>query len=192
MSGPLMWFANRGTGTVLLVLFTMTTVLGIASTARWTSTWWPRFLTQGLHRTVGLMASILLVAHVTTAVVDEYVDIRWFDAILLRCPLPAALSLPRRLRPRPHCRGRADRPAPLPAVPGRVAWGPPDELCRMGRLGHPLPGHRHRCQGALVPDPRHRVRWPGRPRCAPSAGVRSRSGPRRRTARYPRRVGVVA
>ncbi len=82
MSGPLMWFANRGTGTVLLVLFTMTTVLGIASTARWTSTWWPRFLTQGLHRTVGLMSSILLVAHVTTAVVDEYVDIRWFDAIL--------------------------------------------------------------------------------------------------------------
>lgn len=82
MSGPLMWFANRGTGTVLLVLFTMSTVLGIASTGRSTSTWWPRFLTQGLHRTVGLMSSILLLAHVTTAVVDEYVDIRWFDAIL--------------------------------------------------------------------------------------------------------------
>ena len=182
-----MWFANRGTGTVLLVLFTMTTVLGIASTARWTSTWWPRFLTQGLHRTVGLMASILLVAHVTTAVVDEYVDIRWFRS---RSPFgalyrPLYLSL---LVPLPldlTAAGRADRPfrsrLSLGAWRGvhltsYAAW--------VVSVVH-LAGRRHRRRPALVPGARHRVRLAWSSLAVPFGWCRSRSGPRRRAARYP-------
>lgn len=82
MNGPLLWFANRGTGVVLLVLLTLAVALGVLSTARVGSRWWPRFLTQGLHRNIALLAVLLLVAHVITAVADTYVDIRWWDALV--------------------------------------------------------------------------------------------------------------
>ncbi len=80
--GPFLWYANRGTGVVLLVLLTLTTVLGVLATHGDAGTRVPRFLTQSLHRNLSLIASALLVAHVTTAVVDEYVDIRWWQAFL--------------------------------------------------------------------------------------------------------------
>lgn len=82
MSGPLLWFANRGSGVVVLALLTLTVVLGVLSTSRATSQRWPRFLTQGLHRNVALLSVAFLVAHAVTAVVDSYVDIRWYDALL--------------------------------------------------------------------------------------------------------------
>ncbi len=82
MSGPALWFANRGTGVVLLAVVTLSTVLGVLSTARAGSRWWPRFLTQGLHRNVALLGLALAVAHAVTAVVDEYVDIRWWQAVV--------------------------------------------------------------------------------------------------------------
>lgn len=82
LNGPLMWFANRGTGVVLMALLTASVVLGVVSTTRPSSGWWPRFLTQGLHRNLSLLATTLLVAHVTTAVVDGYVDIRWWQAFV--------------------------------------------------------------------------------------------------------------
>ena len=83
LSGPLLWFANRGTGIVLLVLYTAVVLLGILlATGRGPGRFVPRFVTQGLHRNLALLATVLLAAHVTTAVVDTYVDIRWFDAFL--------------------------------------------------------------------------------------------------------------
>lgn len=82
MSDPLLWFANRGTGVVLLVLLTLATMLGVLSTARLTTPMWPRMLTQGLHRNVSLLSVAFLVAHVTTAVVDSFVDIRWWNAFI--------------------------------------------------------------------------------------------------------------
>lgn len=45
LNGPALWFANRGTGFVLLVLLTVSTMLGVLSTARVTSRLWPRMLT---------------------------------------------------------------------------------------------------------------------------------------------------
>ena len=82
MNGPALWFANRGTGVVLLVVVTLSTVLGVLSTARASSRWWPRFLTQGLHRNVALLSVLLTVVHAATAVIDEFVDIRWWQAIV--------------------------------------------------------------------------------------------------------------
>ncbi len=82
INGPALWFANRGTGVVLLVVVTLSTVLGVLSTARASSRLWPRFLTQGLHRNVALLAVALTVAHAATAVIDEYVDIRWWQALV--------------------------------------------------------------------------------------------------------------
>jgi DMSO/TMAO reductase YedYZ heme-binding membrane subunit len=39
-------------------------------------------LSQGLHRNVSLMAVTFLAAHVATAVVDTFVDIRWWQAFV--------------------------------------------------------------------------------------------------------------
>ena len=70
--GPLLWYANRSTGVVVVGLLTLSTAMGVFSTARAGSSRWPRFATQALHRNV----------HVTTAVADTFVDIRWFDAVV--------------------------------------------------------------------------------------------------------------
>jgi sulfoxide reductase heme-binding subunit YedZ len=82
MSSPLLWYLNRGTGVVLLVLFTLSVVLGVLATGRGASPLWPRFVTQGLHRTLAALSLLLLAAHAVTAVVDEYVDIRWWHAVV--------------------------------------------------------------------------------------------------------------
>ena len=82
MSSPVLWYLGRGTGVVLLAVFTLTVVVGILATHRSTSTWWPRFVSQGLHRTLAALSVLLLLAHAVTAVVDEYVDIRWWQAVV--------------------------------------------------------------------------------------------------------------
>jgi len=82
LEGPALWFGNRGTGFVLLMLLTLSTVLGVLSTARLSLRRWPRMLSQGLHRNVSLLAVTFLAAHVATAVVDTFVDIRWYDAFV--------------------------------------------------------------------------------------------------------------
>ncbi len=75
-----LWFANRGTGVVLVGLLTLSTALGIVATARAGSVRWPRFATQALHRNVSLLTMVMLGAHIATAVADEFVDLTWFDA----------------------------------------------------------------------------------------------------------------
>ena len=80
--GRLLWFLNRGSGLVLLVLLTLGTASGVLSTARTASRRWPRFVTQRTHRNVALVALVLLVVHPATAAIDDFVDIRWFDAFL--------------------------------------------------------------------------------------------------------------
>ena len=82
MTGPFLWYANRGTGVVLLVLLTVTTLLGVLATRGAAGGRVPRFLTQAVHRSLSLACAALLLAHVTTAVVDEYVDIRWWQAVV--------------------------------------------------------------------------------------------------------------
>ncbi|MGZ4444534.1 MAG: ferric reductase-like transmembrane domain-containing protein [Nocardioidaceae bacterium] len=82
MTSPLLWFANRGTGVVLLLLLTLTALLGVLATRGHAGRGVPRFLTQSLHRNLSLVAVGLLVAHVGSAVLDEYVDIRWWQALV--------------------------------------------------------------------------------------------------------------
>ena len=82
MTSPLLWYLNRGTGVVLLVLFTATVVLGVLATGRSTTPLWPRFVTQGLHRSLAALSVLMLAAHVVSAVVDSYVDIRWWQAFV--------------------------------------------------------------------------------------------------------------
>ncbi|HEU5035532.1 MAG TPA: ferric reductase-like transmembrane domain-containing protein [Nocardioides sp.] len=82
IDGPLLWYLNRGTGFVILGLFTATTVLGILATGGRAGRGVPRFVTQSLHRNLALVSVSLLAAHVGTAVADGYVDIRWWQALV--------------------------------------------------------------------------------------------------------------
>ena len=82
MTSPLLWYLNRGTGVVLLVVMTLTTLLGMLATGRGFRPWWPRFVTQGVHRSLAGTSVLLLIGHVVSAVVDEFVDIRWWQAVV--------------------------------------------------------------------------------------------------------------
>jgi predicted ferric reductase len=88
--GPLLWYLNRSTGLVVLALLTLTAVLGVLATARG-GRLLPRFVGQALHRNLALWSVVLLALHVTTAVVDTYVDIRWWQAFV---PWVGATYLP--------------------------------------------------------------------------------------------------
>jgi methionine sulfoxide reductase heme-binding subunit len=78
----LFWFLNRGTGVVLLVLMTASVALGVLATVRTTSRWWPRFVTQALHRNVALLSVALLIAHAGVAIYDSFVDLTMIDSVV--------------------------------------------------------------------------------------------------------------
>jgi sulfoxide reductase heme-binding subunit YedZ len=79
---PLLWYLNRSTGLVLLVLLTATTVLGVLAMGGTPGRGLPRFVTQALHRNLALVSVVALAAHVLTAVADTFVDIRWWHALV--------------------------------------------------------------------------------------------------------------
>ncbi|MGD9957983.1 ferric reductase-like transmembrane domain-containing protein [Nocardioides sp.] len=85
MDGPLLWYLNRSTGFVLLALLTLSVLFGIMSTGTTggrAGQGLPRFVTQAVHRNISLLSVLLLAAHVLTAVIDTFVDIRWWQAIV--------------------------------------------------------------------------------------------------------------
>ncbi|BEP15009.1 hypothetical protein acdb102_33200 [Acidothermaceae bacterium B102] len=78
-----LWFVTRAAGLVSLVLLSLTVVLGVLSTSRVASgRLWPRFVDQGLHRNISLIALALLVIHIGTAIADDYVSVRLRDVVL--------------------------------------------------------------------------------------------------------------
>lgn len=79
---PVLWYANRGSGFVLLLLLTITTVAGVLAGAVPGSREWPRAATQAMHRNIGLLSAAFLAVHAATTVVDEFVDVRWWQAII--------------------------------------------------------------------------------------------------------------
>jgi predicted ferric reductase len=77
-----LWFISRGSGLVLLALFTAVVVLGTATRLGWAPLRWPRFVAAELHRTLALFAVALLGLHVLTAIADPYVSIGWAATVL--------------------------------------------------------------------------------------------------------------
>ena len=77
-----LWFVSRGSGLVLLVLFSVVMVLGAATRMGSAPRWWPRFAVAELHRTLSLFAVALLVLHVITAILDPFVRIGWAATVL--------------------------------------------------------------------------------------------------------------
>lgn len=76
------WYLTRGTGVVALLLLTAVVALGIAGRVGWEAPRWPRFLTQGLHRNLSLLAVAFLGVHVAAAVIDGFSPIRWIDTVV--------------------------------------------------------------------------------------------------------------
>ena len=77
-----LWLATRATGEISLVLFTVVTVMGIATTKGWASSRWPESVITLLHRNMSLLSVVFLGVHIATTVVDSYVPIGWLDIVI--------------------------------------------------------------------------------------------------------------
>jgi predicted ferric reductase len=77
-----LWYFTRATGGVALVLLTLSLVLGVLDVTRMSSPRIPRFVVDGLHRSVSLLVVVFVGIHVLTAVLDSYAPIRLADAVI--------------------------------------------------------------------------------------------------------------
>ncbi len=76
------WYLTRSTGAVALVLLTGSLALGVADVRRFSSPSWPRFVVDGLHRYVSLLAVIFVALHVVTSVLDGFAPISITAAVI--------------------------------------------------------------------------------------------------------------
>lgn len=81
-SGTALWYLTRSTGAVALLLLTLAVVLGVLGVSRFRSERLPRFLVQGLHRNLTLLAVAFVVVHVLTTVLDGYAPIGIAAAVI--------------------------------------------------------------------------------------------------------------
>jgi len=77
-----LWYLTRGFGLADLVLLSLSVVLGVSQVNRFTSAGRPRFFYAGLHKSASLMALLLLVVHVASAVADPFAPISLVDAVV--------------------------------------------------------------------------------------------------------------
>jgi predicted ferric reductase len=77
-----LWLATRATGEISLVLLTVVTVMGIATTKGWASSRWPESVVTLLHRNISLLSIVFLGVHIATTVIDSYVPIGWIDVLI--------------------------------------------------------------------------------------------------------------
>jgi sulfoxide reductase heme-binding subunit YedZ len=77
-----LWFISRASGLALLIVFTLTVVLGTAARTGSAPRRLPGFALAELHRTLALFAVAFLVLHVITAILDPFVTIGWLATVL--------------------------------------------------------------------------------------------------------------
>lgn len=82
MSSTAYWYMTRASGVVALLLLTGTTVLGVADARRFSRLRWPRFVIDGLHRNIAMLALVFLAIHVVTSVLDSFAPISIPDAFV--------------------------------------------------------------------------------------------------------------
>ena len=76
------WFIGRGTGFVAMILLTASVAYGVATTVRYQAPRWPRFINQGMHRSISLLAMVFLVIHIITVIIDPFAQLSLRDAVL--------------------------------------------------------------------------------------------------------------
>jgi Ferric reductase like transmembrane component len=80
--GTALWYLARGSGVVSLVFLTVSVLLGITTSFRWSSPRWPRFVIEFIHRNVSLLVVVFLAIHIVTVVTDSFAPIGWKDAVV--------------------------------------------------------------------------------------------------------------
>ena len=127
------WYAIRGAGVVTLILFSLTTAMGLVNRSRWASERWPRFVIDSVHRNIALLAVVFLAIHIVLAVTDDFVSLGvlavvipfthsysdlWVGLGAVACDLLLAIVITSLLRARiPGLAG--DPLARLPGLAGR-------------------------------------------------------------------------
>jgi sulfoxide reductase heme-binding subunit YedZ len=76
------WYLTRGTGTIALVLLTLSVAIGVANVRRLRTANLPRFVLDAVHRNVSLLAMAFLVVHIVTSLLDTFAPIRLLDVII--------------------------------------------------------------------------------------------------------------
>lgn len=79
----ILWFVSRATGVASILVLTMVLVLGMLTASRRPPRGIRSAVVMGLHRSLALGASVFLVVHIATAVIETYVGI---DAISVVVP----------------------------------------------------------------------------------------------------------
>ncbi|MEU3336431.1 ferric reductase-like transmembrane domain-containing protein [Streptomyces sp. NPDC006668] len=82
MTSETLWYANRATGAISLILVTVVVLIGIAVKLRGRLPGLPHFGTVSLHRTLSLSATAFLTLHIALAVLDSYVNITLTDVVV--------------------------------------------------------------------------------------------------------------
>jgi DMSO/TMAO reductase YedYZ heme-binding membrane subunit len=77
-----LWYLTRSSGAIALLLLTVSVALGVVNVGRVQATGWPRFVLEGVHRNVSLLALAFLAVHIVTAVLDPFAAIRVIDALI--------------------------------------------------------------------------------------------------------------
>ena len=134
---------------------TLSVVLGVLTTQRVATGWWPRFASQALHRNVSLLAVALLLTHILTTLLDNYVAISWWAGDRpLHVRLQPALDRARHPGPRPHSGRHPEQPGPIGSRASVMAPAALVVLRRVAARTDPLPQLRHRRSGAVEPGHR--------------------------------------
>lgn len=76
------WYLTRGTGTVALILLTLSVALGVANVRRVRTDRMPRFVLDAVHRNASLLAMAFLLVHILTSLLDGFAPIRLVDVII--------------------------------------------------------------------------------------------------------------
>lgn len=77
------WYLARATGAVSLLLLTVSVVLGILGSLRFSAgPRWPRFAVDTMHRDVSLLVLAFLAVHIITSVLDSFAPIQLIDAVI--------------------------------------------------------------------------------------------------------------
>lgn len=81
-SSTTVWYLSRATGIATLVFLTVSVLFGIATSYRWSTPAWPRFVIEFVHRNVSLLVVAFLAVHVVTVIADSFAPIGWKDALI--------------------------------------------------------------------------------------------------------------
>jgi Ferric reductase like transmembrane component len=76
------WYLTRGTGTITLILLTLSVALGVANIRRIRTERVPRFVLDAVHRNVSLLAMAFLLVHIFTSLLDGFAPIRLLDVVI--------------------------------------------------------------------------------------------------------------